>query len=416
MVSLVLDLAPAQHLRRRRQSVVSVLGVALGVGAFIAMSAMMQGFQRDFVARVIDVQPHVSIKDEFRLPAAQAAEIAAGPRAAVEVVGVRPVDEPRGIRGAGAIAAALGEMPGVAVAPTLAGQVLLRYGTREVAATLTGIEPAAERRVSSLDRDMVEGSLDALHAVANGLVLGEALARKLGARAGTTLTLAGVQGVDMKAKVVGVFRTGITTLDASVAYVLLAKAQVVLGRANVVNQLRLRVAQPEAARELALGIEERFGYRAESWQEANANVLGIFVIQRAIMFSTIGAILVVAGFGIFNVVSTVAWEKARDIAILKSIGFRERDILALFLLQGLVVGVAGAALGWLLGYALVAFMGSLRFEIEGFVRLQGFVLYRSPRHYAASGAFAVAVSLLASWVPSRRAARVNPVDIVRGAT
>ena len=413
---LALELALAQLLRRRRQGVVSVLGVTLGVGFFIAMAAMMQGFQRDFVARVIDVQPHVVVKDEFRRCPAQAAELAAGPRAAVELRGEKPVDEPRGIRGARAIAAALGDMPGVAVAPNLAGQVFLRYGTREVAATLTGIDPEAERRVGNLERDLVEGSLDALHVVANGLVLGEALARKLGARSGTTLSLSGTQGVVLKAKVVGVFRTGITSLDTSVAYALLAKAQVVLERPNVVNQLRLRLVDPEGARDFALRVEERFGYRSESWQESNANVLGIFVIQRAIMYSTIGAILVVAGFGIFNVVSTVAWEKARDIAILKSIGFRERDILAVFLLQGLLVGVAGMVLGWVLGFLIVAFMGSLRFEIEGFVRLQGFVLHRTPLHYAASGAFALATSALAAWIPARRAARVDPVDILRGAT
>lgn len=413
---LALELALAQLLRRRRQGVVSVLGVMLGVGFFIAMAAMMQGFQRDFVARVIDVQPHVVVKDEYRRRPVQAAELAAGPRAAVELRGEKPVDEPRGIRGARAIAAALGDMPGVAVAPNLAGQVFLRYGTREVAATLTGIDPEAERRVGNLERDLVDGSLDALHAVANGLVLGEALARKLGARSGTTLSLAGTQGVVLKAKVVGVFRTGITSLDTSVAYALLAKAQVVLERPNVVNQLRLRLVDPEGARDFALRVEERFGYRSESWQESNANVLGIFVIQRAIMYSTIGAILVVAGFGIFNVVSTVAWEKARDVAILKSIGFRERDILAVFLLQGLLVGVAGMVLGWLLGFLIVAFMGSLRFEIEGFVRLQGFVLHRTPLHYAASGGFALATSALAAWIPARRAARVDPVDILRGAT
>ena len=413
---LALELALAQLLRRRRQGVVSVLGVTLGVGFFIAMAAMMQGFQRDFVARVIDVQPHVVVKDEYRRRPVQAAELAAGPRAAVELRGEKPVDEPRGIRGARAIAAALGDMPGVAVAPNLAGQVFLRYGTREVAATLTGIDPEAERRVGNLERDLVDGSLDALHAVANGLVLGEALARKLGARSGTTLSLAGTQGVVLKAKVVGVFRTGITSLDTSVAYALLAKAQVVLERPNVVNQLRLRLVDPEGARDFALRVEERFGYRSESWQESNTNVLGIFVIQRAIMYSTIGAILVVAGFGIFNVVSTVAWEKARDVAILKSIGFRERDILAVFLLQGLLVGVAGMVLGWLLGFLIVAFMGSLRFEIEGFVRLQGFVLHRTPLHYAASGAFALATSALAAWIPARRAARVDPVDILRGAT
>jgi lipoprotein-releasing system permease protein len=183
----------------------------------------------------------------------------------------------------------------------------------------------------------------------------------------------------------------------------------------VVNQLRLRIVDVTQAQEVARHIEARFGYRAEPWQEANANMLGIFVIQNAVMYSTVGAILIVACFGIFNVVSTVVYEKTRDIAILKSMGFAERDIRRIFVLQGFLVGVVGVACGWLLGFAIVEAMATLRFDIEGFVRTQGFILYRSPMHYALSGGFALGAAVFAAWLPARRAARVNPVDIVRGA-
>ncbi len=414
-MSLAFDIALAHVVKRRRQSLVSILGVMLGVGFFIAMASMMQGFQRDFVARVIDVQPHIVLKDEFREPPRQPADRFELPGTAVEIVGVKPRDEPRGIRNARGVIAAIQDMPGVTVAPTLTGQAFLRYGTRDVAATLTGIDPVAERRVTNLEKDLVDGSLDALQTTANGLILGESLARKLGAATGTTLTLVSTQGVALKAKVVGIFRSGITSVDNTVAYTLLKKAQVVQDRPNVINQLRLRLVDVEQAQAVAQRIEARFGYRAEPWQESNANVLGIFVIQNAVMYSTVGTILIVACFGIFNVVSTVVYEKTRDIAILKSMGFRERDVQRIFILQGVVVGVVGTLAGWLLGFLLVSFLGTLRFEIEGFMRSQGFILYRSPVHYAISGAFALASSVFAAWLPSRKAARLNPVDIVRGA-
>ena len=414
-MSLALDIALAHIVKRKRQSLVSILGVTLGVGFFIAMASMMQGFQRDFVARVIDVQPHIVIKDEFREPPQQPADRFELPGGAVEIIGVKPRDEPRGIRNARGVIAAIQDMPGVSVAPTLTGQAFLRYGTRDVAATLTGIDPAAERRVTNLEKDLLSGTLDALYTTANGLILGEALARKLGAETGTMLSLVSIHGATLKTKVVGVFRSGITSVDNTVAYTLLKKAQVVQDRPNVINQLRLRLADVEQAQAVAQRIENRFGYRAEPWQESNANVLGIFVIQNAIMYSTVGTILLVACFGIFNVVSTVVYEKTRDIAILKSMGFREGDVLRIFLLQGLVVGVVGTLAGWILGWLLVSFMATLRFEIVGFVRSQGFILYRSPLHYAISGGFALASSVFAAWLPARKAARVNPVDIVRGA-
>lgn len=411
---LALDIALAHLVRRRRQSTVSVLGVMLGVGFFIGMSSIMQGFQRDFVARVIDVAPHVTVKDEFRDPPRQPVDrVFAG--GAVELVGAKPRDEPRGIRNARELLGALGEIPGVHAAPTLSGQVFLRYGTRELASTLVGIEPALERRVTNLEKDLVAGSLQGLRTTANGLILGHGLAQRLGAELGTTLTVVSSGGTTLSMKVVGVFRSGITSVDNVQSYTLIKKAQVLQNRPNVINQIRLRIAPVERSRELALAVEARWGYRAEPWEESQSNVLGIFVIQNAIMYSTVGAILIVACFGIFNIVSTVVYEKTRDIAILKSIGFRERDIRRIFLLEGFIVGAVGTLAGWAFGWALVEALGAVRFSMEGFISSQGFILYKTWQHYAISGGFAIAAAALAGWLPARKGARLNPVDIVRGA-
>lgn len=411
---LALDIALQHLIRRRRQTLVSLLGVALGVAFFIGISAMMQGFQRDFIARIIDVQPHIIVKDEVRTAPRQPVE-RTFPDGAVALRGLKPREEVRGIRGARNMLAVLEEMPGVKVAPALSGNLLLRFGGKDVSVNVTGIQPERERHVTHLEKDLLSGSLDALYTTSNGIILGEGVAAKAGIRKDDLISAVSPLGVMLKMKVVGIFRSNITLMDNFETYVLLKKAQVLQNRANVINRLNLRLDDVERAAPLAAEIERRFGYRSEPWQEQSRNVLGIFVIQNAIMYSTVGAILIVACFGIFNVISTVVFEKTRDIGILKSMGFRDKDIRRIFVLEGLMVGLVGTLVGWLLGWGLIEFMASLNFKMEGFVKAEGFILYRTPLHYVISGAMAVTSAMLAAWIPARRASRLNPVDIVRGA-
>jgi lipoprotein-releasing system permease protein len=411
---LLLDLALTHIVGRKRQTIVSVMGVALGVGFFIAMAALMQGFQGYFVDTVINASPHITVRDQFREPAVQ--PVAAAFRGgAVLLHGLKPRDEIRGIRKAGAMVSALSEWPGLSVAPSLDGPVILRYGSAEESAVLIGIVPEREVHVTQLEDDMVEGSLADLASAANGIVIGLGLANKLGARIGDSLNASSPAGVILRVKVVGLFRTGIVNLDEGQAYILLKKAQILQSRANVINQIRIRLSQVGEAREVAARIEALYGYRTESWQEANEGVFGVFRIQNAIMYSTVGAIMLVAAFGIYNIISTVVYEKSRDIAILKSIGLTEADIRRTFLMQGLMIGMIGAVLGWLIGFGLTSLLASIRFDVGGMVRNDRFFLAWSVTHYWVGGMFSLVASGVAAWIPARRAAGANPVDIIRGA-
>ncbi|OAN44270.1 ABC transporter permease [Magnetospirillum moscoviense] len=414
MAPLGLAIAMRHLLHRRRQTLTSLVGVSLGVAFFIGIASMMQGFQRDFVNRIIDAAPHITIKDEFRTPPPQPV-FAAFPDAAVRLRGIKPKDEVRGLRGARALIDALEQMPGLHLAPTLAGQILLRFGAKDISGNVTGIVPDRERLVTKLERDLIAGSLDSLYTAANGIIIGEGIALKAGIGMDDMVSVIAPSGVLLRMKVVGIFRSGITLMDNYDTYVLMKKAQVLQNRPNVINRIRIRLDDVEQAADLARAIETRFGWRTESWQEQSSNILSIFVIQNAIMYSTVGAIVIVACFGIFNVISTVVFEKTKDIGILKSMGFRDADIRRIFVYEGLIVGIVGMLIGWALGYAIVEFMASLRFNLEGFVRAQGFVLYRTPKHYVLSGAMAIFASTFAAWLPARRASRLNPVDIVRGA-
>jgi len=415
-VSLTLAIAFGHLKRRKRQTFVSLLGVALGVGFFIAIAALMRGFQTYFVQQVIDVAPHVVMKDEFRSPALQPAEIAfAG--GAVAIRGVRPREAVRGIREAGAKIEAIEAIPGVAVAPVLLGPALFRYGARDVAVSLAGIDPGRERRVTNIEKDMTAGRLEDLRATANGVIVGIGVAQRLGATVGDSVIAVAPSGVATSFRIVGLIETGVTALDEREAYVLLRLAQVILDRPNVINQIRIRLDDVRQAEPLARRLEAAFGYRTESWEESNRNVLALFVIQNAIMFSVVGAILLVAAFGIYTIISQVVHEKARDIAILKSIGFRARDIQAIFLVEGAIVGLAGAVVGWAVGYGLIEALAQVRFQSAGgpLRGREGFILARELWTYLAGGGFALVAAMAATLIPARKASRLNPVDIVRGA-
>ncbi len=413
-MNLILELARGMLRRRRRQTLVSVSGVALGVAFFIAIAALMRGFQTYFVSQIIDVAPHITIKDETRRPPSQAAEmlIVGG---AVQVHGVKPSDRIRGIRAPGDKLAILEAMDGVAAAPVLQGQALLRYGARDVSAVITGIDPVRHVRVSNIEKDMTAGRLDDLRSSANGIIIGQGLAYRLGVQMGDTISAVSPTGVALSMKVVGLFHTGIQAVDQSHGFALLKVNQVLQDRPNVVNQILLRLGDVTRAEPLARQIEARFGERTESWEEQNQNILTVFVIQNAIMYSVTGAILLVAAFGIYNIISTVVFEKTRDIAILKSLGFTEGDIQRLFLVQGIIAGLLGAVAGCLLGALMVEALAQIRFNVNTPAGNDRFILARDWRVYLAASIFAVLAAGIAAVIPARRASRLDPVQVVRGA-
>lgn len=411
---VVLDIALTHLLSRRRQSFVSVLGVALGVGFFIAATALMSGSEQDFIQRMVNAYPHITVKDEYREPPAQPV-FARYPDGAVDLRSLRPRDEVRGIRNYKGKVAELSRVQGMTVAPVLAGQAILRYGGKDLAAALTGIIPEEEKRVRQIEEDLIAGSLRDLEAEGNGLIIGHQIANRLGVGTGDMVSVISSVGQVRPMKIVGLIRTGVSAVDQTVAYASLTAAQVLLNRPQIANRLEIRLDDPYAAQATAQRIEGKFGYKAESWQEANADVLSVLVIRNIIFYSIVAAILVVASFGIFNIISTVILEKTRDIAILKSMGFREQDIRRIFLLEGAAVGVAGSLVGWAVGFAFIEVLGAIRITAADIIQADRLPLDRSFGQYALAASFAILAAVLAAYLPARKAARLRPVDILRGA-
>ena len=260
---------------RRRQTIVSLLGVALGVGFFIAVSSMMQGGQKDFIKTLVDGAAHITVSDEYRTAREQPVR-AAYPSAAVALSGVRPREEVRGVRNYRAIVDAVSAIDGAIATPTLSGSVVFRYGGREVGASLLGIEPRVEPYITDLEENMIEGQLDRLLTVSQSVVLGKALMNQLGLRLGDTVSVASPAGFVRQYKIVGVYQVG--GFADYTAYVLLRRAQVLLNRPNKANRVRIKLSDADDARMVAAELETRFGYKAESWQEANEEIFGLIIV------------------------------------------------------------------------------------------------------------------------------------------
>jgi lipoprotein-releasing system permease protein len=315
-MNLVLDIAWTHVRSRLRQTGFAVAGVATGVGFSIMMASLMVGSQDDFTQRMVNSLPHITVTDERRVPPPQPADVQFD---AAEFHGLTPEARRRGIKNPLAVMAALEAWLSGAVAPSVKVQAIIRYANHDVATDVIGIDPRREAKVSELPKQMRGATLTALYRTTNAIVLGDRLAEKIGARIGANITLQTSEGARINAQVVGFYHSGVRPVDESTAYVLVKTGQILARQTGMINELRVHVADPLAARAVAARIENETGYKSVSWQESNEDLLSTFIIRNIIMYAVVGAILLVASFGTYNIISTITYEKARDIAIMKSL-------------------------------------------------------------------------------------------------
>jgi lipoprotein-releasing system permease protein len=411
-MNLTFDIAWTHVRAHMRQTAFAGAGVATGVGFSIMMAALMVGSQNDFIQRMVNSLPNITITDERRTPPLQPATKMFD---AVEFHGLRPEARRRGIKNPLALMASLEAwLPGN-VAPSVKVQAIIRYANRDVAASIIGIDPRREAKVSELPKQMRGANLNALYRATNAIVLGDRLADKIGARIGANIALQSSAGAHINSQVVGLFHSGVRQIDETTAYTLTKTGQILAHQTGMINELRVHLNDPLNAHAIAARIEGETDYKAVSWQEANEDLLSAFVIRNIVMYTVVGAILLVASFGTYNIISTITHEKARDIAIMKSLGLPERTVRTIFVVEALIIGLIGALIGFALGYALCRGLGMVRIT-NPFVDSNYLPLAYDPLHYLLAGAVALVSSVLAGYTPARKAAHENPVEIIRGAT
>jgi len=400
---------------RKRQTIVAIVGVSIGVGAFIAMASLMNGFQKYFIEQALDVNAHITLKIKDEPDKGKIIKLAYGDNVYYQVFGAKPKDLKDKVTDFKFIIAKYEKDKDiVGVSPHLTGQGIVKYGTIEKSASLIGIDPVLERTTSPIDRFTINKKLDTLITDRDSIIIGKLLARDLGIdELGKKVILTTPNGSTHLFKVTDFFESGITMLDQTRIYMNLKTLQTILNKINEVNEIVLRVKDVNKADEIADRINKDTGYYTESWKKAFRNFLQLFKIQNYITYMIVFAILIVSAFGIFNIIMMTVLEKKRDIAILKALGYEDSDIVKIFVFHGITIGFFGSLLGCLTGYLLQEFLASVNISVEGLVRTKGFALDRNPVYFLYGVLFAFFFSFIAAFYPSYKASKLNPVDIFR---
>ncbi|MBL8718125.1 MAG: ABC transporter permease [Myxococcales bacterium] len=411
----IVFIALRQIWERKLLNGIAVGGVTLGVLVLIAMNGIMQGFQIKFTSAILKISPHVIVFDnELRPEPPLLARYFGGPVAA-HVAHESPSNRQARIKRPTEIVRALATMPEVeAAAASLQGMVLVEFGGKTKSLDLRGVDVAAQDKVTPIEQFVKHGRFATLAITTDGIAVGSGVADDLGLHVGDVVHAAAPGGTPLDLKVVAIFEAEIPPVDKVRGYASLRTLQILVGKPDIVGRIEIKLRDTEVAPAVAERIERAFGYDAESWQETNANFLGIFAMQNMIVKFVVGAILLVGGFGILAIQIMIVLQKQRDISILRSVGLRRADILRIFLLQGLIIATIGGLLGDGLGKVAIHFLSQLKVKSEGLVKSDTFLIYEDPKFYVYGFCFAILVGTIAALIPAWRGSKVEPVDVLRG--
>jgi lipoprotein-releasing system permease protein len=412
---IVVFLALRQLWARKLLNGIALGGMTLGVMTLIAMSGIMHGFQKKFLDNMLRISPHVTLFDRELRPLPPLLARAESALVAARVAHEIPTDREQRIKRPQDLVAAAESMGDVtAAAASIAGSAIVAFGPKELPVDLRGIDPLRQDRVTPLSRYVLAGSYRTFASAADEVLLGSGVASRIGAKTGDVVTCGTSRGERRTFKVAGIFESGVPPVDNVRVYMPLRTAQSVLERPDTVSRIEITLVDSERAPAVAARLEALSGYDAESWQETNANFLSLFGIQDAITRFVVTAILVVGGFGILAIQIMIVMQKTRDIAILRSVGFRRADVLGIFLLQGAILASIGGMLGDFAGHNMLELIASLHVHIEGLVKADTFPVLDDPKMYGVGIGFALLVGIVASMLPALHASRVEPVDVLRG--
>lgn len=412
----VIRIAIVHLFSKKRQTAVAMLGVMFGITVFIFQAGLITGLQTFMLDKIVNNSPHVHLYNEpDKNPPSILSKIYNAEHQMVVVRNQKPKELDKKIRNGSGIMDILRKTPGVlGVAPSVATQAILKAGVKQVPATISGVEIELEDALFNIHKDQVAGDFKRLDVINNGVILGKGLADKLSANLDDIITVSTTQStIDMK--VVSITSTGITTIDDNRAMVNMRIAQKLMNRDKLyITDINLKIKDVNEADAMSADFARVFGIKAQSWKDANANVFSVFKIQNIATYLVITSILIVAGFGIFNILMMMIYEKMTDIAVLKSIGYKNRDIRNIFMIEAVVIGFVGGVLGLAHGWVASYVASQIEVKLAGLVTLDHLVINFDPTFYVTGFAFALGTTALAGYFPALKASKVDPVDIIRG--
>lgn len=412
----VIKIALTHLLSKKRQTIVAMLGVTFGIAIFIFQAGLMSGFQSYFIDETVNTTANIRIFNEAEKNRKSILEkINPDSSRWIVVRNQKPKDELTKVKNGYQIIASLEKDPRVAgVSPFLGSQAIFKVGIAQIAGRVSGVDIIKENILFDVSKNMTQGDITKLQTIPNGIILGDGLADLLGAKMNDNVSITSPLGVTLEMKIVGINHSGLTDVDKGRAYINIRNAQKLLKvDGSYITDINIKLKDFNQSETLAKFYHQKYGFRTVDWREANANIFSVFKIQNLVTYLIIVSILIVSGFGIFNILMMIIYEKMPDIAILKAIGYKDGDIKKIFLTESLIIGIIGGLLGLIMGFVIQKIVGNIRMDIKGFVSMEYLRFNSSPFFYLFAYFFGLLATAVAGYIPARKAAKMDAIDIIR---
>ena len=413
---LILNIAIHLLRARLKQSIVAAVGVTFGIAMFISLVSFMNGLNDLLDGLMLNRTPHVRLYNEIKPSENQPISLSEKYKNDTHFISsVKPKDRGKAIYNSKAIVHYLKQDNRIIdVAPKITTPVFFNSGTIEISGVISGIDVTAEEKLFQISDYIIEGNVIDLEQN-NSIIIGKGLADKMLLDKGDIIKITTAKGNLASLKIVGISQIGISEIDDTSSYTSLETAQKLLGEAtNYITDIQIKLFDITTSPSVAKEFQEKFELDAIDYQTANSQFETGSSVRGIISYAVGIVLLIVAGFGIYNILNMTISQKINDIAILKAIGFSGKDVQMIFMSQAMIIGFVGGVLGLLLGFGLSSFISTIPFETEALPTVKTYPINFNPWFYGIGIVFALVSTFFAGYLPAQKAKKIDPVKIIRG--
>jgi len=414
--TLIIEIAKALMLARMKQTLIAATGVMFSITMFVALLGFMNGLNSMLDGLVLNRTPHIRFYNEIKPNPNQPIDQSEEFKDKLNIIrSIKPSTSRLSIHNSASIIQNLEADPRVlGVSPKIAAQVFFNVGTIDLTGIVNGIDVEKEAALFAFSDYVTVGNHEDLNQI-NTVILGQGAADRMLADIGDVIQVTTAQGNRVQLKVVGYFQSGLGDFDNVNSYASINTVQKMLGEpASYITDIQVKLNDFTVAPAMASELRDIYQIDADDIQTVNAQFETGTQIRSMISYAVGITLLVVSGFGIYNILNMMIYEKLDTIAILKAIGFNSSDVNRIFITIALTIGIVGGVLGLFFGFLAGLAIDQVPFETEALPTIKTFPVDYNPKYYLIGGTFSLITTYFAGFFPARKASGVDPVEIIRG--
>jgi len=415
--TLIINIAINLIHARLKQSIIAAVGVTFGIAMFITLLGFMNGLNNLLDGLMLNRTPHVRLYNEVKPSPDQPVLISKEYKNNTNFIqSIKPKDRGREIYNSKAIISILKQDKRVIdVAPKVTAPVFFNTGSIEITGVVNGIDVPAEEHLFKVSDYIIEGNVFDLSNENNTIIIGNGLAEKMLVKIGDVIKITTIKGGLVSLKVVGIIQIGIAEIDNTMSYTSLRTAQMLLGEsASYITDIQVKLTDVLMAPEVAKEYKAKFKTDVIDAQTANSQFETGSKVRSIISYAVGITLLIVAGFGIYNILNMMIYEKMDSIAILKATGFSGNDVKWVFISLSLIIGIVGGLFGLLFGFGISHIIDMIPFETTSLPTIKTYPIDYKITYYVIGFTFAVCTTAIAGLFPALKASKIDPVEIIRG--